>query len=204
MSREEKQYFTTPILGAAYYPEDWGESEQDRDIEAMLRAGIKSVRIAEFAWHRMEPREGEFDFGWLHRVMEKLWGAGISVVLGTPTATPPIWLEEEDPDMMRVNENGIRELHGARRNCCSNNETYRKYSARIVEKMAEEFGSEECVVGWQIDNEIYIKEVGCCCEACRKGFHEYLAEKYGTVEHFRRRYASSVGFCVGRERSTAF
>jgi len=188
MRKEEKQYFTAPVLGAAYYPEDWDESEQDRDIEAMLRAGIKSVRIAEFAWHKMEPREGEFDFGWLHRVMEKLWSAGISVVLGTPSATPPIWLEEKDPDMMRMNENGVRELHGARRNCCSNNEIYRKYSARIVEKMAEEFGSDDCVVGWQVDNEIYIKEAGCFCDACRKGFHNYLAEKYGTVEQLNKRW----------------
>ena len=107
----------------------------------MKKAGLKCVRMAEFAWHKMEPEEGLYDFSWLHRVMRKLWDAGISVVLGTPTATPPIWLEEKEPKMRRVNENGLQELHGGRRHCCSNNSVYRKYSALIVEKMAEEFGS---------------------------------------------------------------
>ena len=89
MEREEKKFFDAPVLGAAYYPEDWDESEQDQDIAAMKEAGLKCVRIAEFAWHKMEPKEGQFDFSWMHRVMEKLWNAGISVVLGTPSATPP-------------------------------------------------------------------------------------------------------------------
>ena len=78
-----------PYLGVAYYPEDWNESEIDRDIEKMQRIGIDTVRIAEFAWHRMEPHPGEFDFSFFHRVVDKMHAAGINVVLGTPTATPP-------------------------------------------------------------------------------------------------------------------
>lgn len=192
MNPETEKYFTAPVLGAAYYPEDWDEAEQDSDIAYMKKAGLKCVRMAEFAWHKMEPEEGLYDFSWLHRVMRKLWDAGISVVLGTPTATPPIWLEEKEPKMRRVNENGLQELHGGRRHCCSNNSVYRKYSALIVEKMAEEFGSDERVVGWQIDNEIYINGTGCFCEECRRGFHEYLAEKYGTIEQLNKRWNLNV------------
>jgi len=188
MEREEKKFFDAPVLGAAYYPEDWDESEQDQDIAAMKEAGLKCVRIAEFAWHKMEPKEGQFDFSWMHRVMDKLWNAGISVVLGTPSATPPIWLEKKDPKMMRVNENGGRESHGGRRHCCSNNETYRKYSIRIAEKMAEEFGQDKRVVGWQIDNEIYIKGLGCFCEECQKCFPKYLESKYKTIENLNKRW----------------
>ena len=78
-----------PYLGVAYYPEDWDESEIDRDIEKMQRIGVDTVRIAEFAWHRMEPHPGEFDFSFFHRVVDKMHAAHINVVLGTPTATPP-------------------------------------------------------------------------------------------------------------------
>ena len=154
----------------------------------MKEAGLKCVRIGEFAWHKMEPKEGQFSFGWLHRVMDKLGDAGISVVLGTPSATPPIWLTQKDPDMLRLSENGRRESHGGRRHCCSNNETYRKYSIRIAEKMAEKFGKDKRVVGWQIDNEIYIKGLGCFCEECQKGFRKYLENKYGTVEKLNERW----------------
>ncbi len=181
-----------PMLGAAYYPEDWDESEQEKDILWMKRAGIKVIRVAEFAWRCMEPREGEFHFDWLHRVIDRLKAADIQVVLGTPTATPPIWLEELDPDMRRWDGAGVQELHGGRRHCCSNNETYNRYSLRIVEKMAREFGQEESLLGWQIDNEIYRYGDGCYCPACVSRFRQYLQEKYHTIENLNKRWNLNI------------
>ena len=78
--------------GVAYYPEFWPEDRWDEDVRLMKRAGINCVRIAEFAWVAMEPAEGRFDFGWLHRIVEKLGRAGINVLLCTPTAAPPAWI----------------------------------------------------------------------------------------------------------------
>ena len=190
MEREKdwKQQEHIPMLGAAYYPEDWDEAEQEKDIEWMRKAGMKVVRMAEFAWHCMEPREGEFHFDWLHRVIDRLKEAGIMVILGTPSATPPIWLEELDPDMRRWNHDHRQETHGGRRHCCSNNDTYNQYSLRIAEKMAQEFGREETLLGWQIDNEIYVQSDGCFCDSCVDKFHAYLEEKYKTIEELNRRW----------------
>ena len=157
-----------PYLGVAYYPEDWDESEIDRDIEKMQRIGIDTVRIAEFAWHRMEPHPGEFDFSFFHRVVDKMHDAHINVVLGTPTATPPRWLSRLYPDVMMEAEDGSRREHGGRRHCCSNNPHYNEYCMRIVEKMAQEFADDPAVIGWQIDNEIYAGENGgCYCPNCQ-------------------------------------
>ncbi|MBQ4050001.1 MAG: beta-galactosidase, partial [Oscillospiraceae bacterium] len=114
--------------------------------------------------------------------------AGIDVVLGTPSATPPIWLEEMDPSMHRLDENRLQELHGGRRHCCSNNPTYVKYSLRIAEEMAKELGHHPALIGWQIDNEIAIIGNGCFCDNCRAGFHRYLEKKYGTVESLNARW----------------
>lgn len=176
----------TPLLGVAYYPEDWDESEQIADIAKMKEAGINAVRIAEFAWRCMEPKEGEFDFGWLHRVMDRLHEAGIAIILGTPSATPPIWLVEKYPDMFLVDAKGHRAVHGGRRHCCSNNEHYRTYSARIARKMAQEFGRHPGLIGWQIDNEINGEK--CCCPVCTEKFHRFLERKYGTVENLNRQW----------------
>ena len=177
-----------PYLGVAYYPEDWPRAQIDSDIAMMQKAGINVARIAEFAWHRMEPREGEYDFGWLHEVVDKLSAAGIATVMGTPTATPPRWLTKKYPDMLTVDANGQRTTHGGRRHCCSNNPHYRAYSRRIVEKLAQEFGDDPAVIGWQIDNEIYAWGNGCCCEHCMRAFHDKLRRKFGTIDALNERW----------------
>jgi len=177
-----------PLLGANYYPEDWPESEQDHDIAMMKKAGLTVVRIGEFAWSKMEPKDGQYDFQWLHDIINKLGENGIDVVLGTPTACPPMWLEEKDPTMMRMDEFGIPQQHGARRSNCSNNATYLEYSRRIVEKMGQEFGKDPYVIGWQIDNEIAPGGVDCQCSTCRAKFAEFLQKKYGTIDELNRRW----------------
>ena len=48
-------------LGVDYYPEQWDEALLDSDLDTIAELGCNVIRIAEFAWHRMEPREGEFD-----------------------------------------------------------------------------------------------------------------------------------------------
>lgn len=170
------------LIGANYYPEDWDESLLDFDIEKMKECGFNVVRIAEFSWKRMEPSEGVYCFDWLHRVVDKMCDAKIGVIMGTPTATPPQWLVKKYPEALMLNENGMRTSHGGRRHCCSNNPEYLRYSANIVERLAKEFGNDDGIIGWQIDNEIYHFGVGCCCEYCMAEFHKHLADKYGNVE----------------------
>lgn len=178
----------TPFLGCAYYPEDWDESEIGYDIEKMKVAGITCARIGEFAWRKMEPDHGKFDFGWLHHVVDELGKAGIAVVMGTPTATPPIWLSKEYPDIMKQNVDGTRVKHGGRRHCCSNNPHYLDACDRIVHEMGREFGKDKNIIGWQIDNEIYTGDTGCTCEYCMKNYHDRLADEYGTVDELNRRW----------------
>lgn len=180
-----------PFLGAAYYPEDWDKSEIENDIAKMLETGISVVRIGEFAWKKMEPQEGHFDFAWLHDVIDKLHAAGISVILGTPTATPPIWLLKLHPDVLMEYENGRRAQHGCRRHCCSNSPEYIRYSERIVRKMAQEFADDPAAIGWQIDNEIYAWQ-GCFCEHCRQEFHRYLKEKYQSIQHLNEAWNLNI------------
>ncbi len=173
-------------LGANYYPEDWDEQYVDEDIRKMKECGFNVVRIGEFAWKKDEPQEGVFDFSWLHRVVEKMRDAGISVIMGTPTATPPNWLYRKYPDMATLSPSGIRTSHGGRRHCCSCHPEYLRYSAIIVEKLAQEFGNDPAIIGWQIDNEIYPWEPGCTCQYCQDAFHAHLAEKYDSVEEINR------------------
>ena len=90
------------MLGVCYYPEHWPRDWWARDAERMRALGITYVRIGEFAWSRLEPRRGDYDFGWLEKAMDTLAAAGLRIVLGTPTATPPKWLMDAHPDIAPV------------------------------------------------------------------------------------------------------
>ena len=179
---------TDLMLGAAYYPEAWPDDQIPHDIARMQEAGIHVVRIGEFAWHKMEPSEGNYQFGWLHDVIDRLQEAGIRVILGTPSATPPIWLEEKDIEMRLLDDVNLRHDHGGRRHCCSNNPTYRRYCVKIAEKMVQEFGRHPNVIGWQIDNEIAAFDYGCFCPHCIDGFKKHLQRRYGTIENLNARW----------------
>jgi len=168
-----------PYIGVAYYPEAWPESEVASDIARMTDIGVNLVRMAEFAWSRMEPEEGTYDFAWLHRAVAAAAEAGLAVVLCTPTATPPIWLSERHPDILRVNALGLQVGHGGRRHYCPNSAAYRAYSRKITERMGQEFARASGIVAWQIDNEFF---EDCYCDQCEAAFHVWLKARFGTID----------------------
>lgn len=171
-----------PYLGAAYYPEDWPLEQIDADIALMQQAGMNVMRIGEFAWSRMEPEEGKYDFDWLHLVVDKLGKAGLATIMGTPTCTPPVWLSSRYPEILVVGDNGVPWQHGGRRHACPNSPVYREHCERIVTRLAQEFGRDRNVIGWQLDNEVYPQGRGCFCPVCRRLFADLLRARFGTVE----------------------
>ncbi|MGI6367713.1 MAG: beta-galactosidase [Anaerolineae bacterium] len=166
-------------FGADYYPEHWPEERWEQDARLMQEAGLNVIRMAEFAWTYMEPREGEFNFGWLDRAIALFGSYGIRSVLGTPTAAPPAWIMAAHPDAALVREDGVRVTYGSRRTYCPNHGEYRRHSARIVRAMAEHFAGNPNVIGWQIDNEFGGR---CYCPTCQAAFQEWLKNRYGTLE----------------------
>ena len=158
------------MLGVCYYPEHWPEAWWKKDAGRMVDMGIEFVRVAEFAWSRMEPRRGEYDWGWLDRAIDVLAGAGLKVVLCTPTTTPPKWLMDEYPEIAPVDELGHVRGFGSRRHYSFSSEIYRKESRRIVEMLAKRYGTHPGVVGWQTDN-----EYGCHDTVLSWGDHDLKA-----------------------------
>jgi beta-galactosidase GanA len=95
------------MLGVCYYPEHWSEDHWPRDAQRMYDLGLRFVRIGEFAWGRIEKAEGMFDWAWMDRAIDVLAAAGLKIVLGTPTATPPKWLCEKYPDILPVDIHSV-------------------------------------------------------------------------------------------------
>ncbi len=164
--------------GADYYPEHWPEERWAVDARLMQEAGFNVVRLAEFAWSRMEPTEGRYDFAWLDRAIEVLGAHGIDIVLGTPSASPPPWLMAQHPDAFNVWPDGVRATYGSRRTTCPTSPIFRSYAERITRAMAEHYHDHPRVIGWQIDNEFGDP---CYCELCQAAFQSWLHNHYDSL-----------------------
>lgn len=166
-------------FGVDYYPEHWPEERWAIDARLMQEAGFNTVRLAEFAWSRMEPAPGRFDFDWLDRAIAILQEHGIQVILGTPTASPPPWVMAMHPDAHRVLPSGLRVAYGNRRNYCPTHAGYRERGRIITQAMAEHYAHHPAIIAWQIDNEFGDR---CYCEQCRAAFHAWLQCKYHSLD----------------------
>lgn len=176
------------LLGTAWYPEQWPESRWDADLIQMQQAGIHMVRVGEFAWSRMEPKEGHYDLDWLDRAITAAAKHNIYTVLGTPTAAPPAWLTQKYPETLRVLEDGQRAEHGNRQQFNWANPKYREMARKIAEQMAKRFGRNPYVLGWQIDNEY--AEVSFDPET-RAQFQQWLKARYGTLDNLNTRWTTA-------------
>lgn len=178
-------------LGAAYYPELWDASVQEEDIARCKSLGINTLRVGEFAWGAIEPKEGEYDFSWLIRTVDKLYENGINTVMCTPTCTPPRWLLDKYEETRTVTQNGTRADVSSRCHTCKTSPVMRSKNAAIVERLAKIFSKHSGVIGWQIDNEIFPYGEGCFCNNCKSAFRGYLKDKYGSVENLNKKWGMS-------------
>lgn len=169
-------------LGVCYYPEHWPEAVWPEDARRMVAAGLSRVRIGEFAWSRLEPERGQYDWAWLDRAVEVLHAAGLGIILGTPTATPPKWLIDRMPDMVAIDAQGRPRGFGSRRHYCFSHRGYRAEAARITRAMAERYGQHPGVIAWQTDNEYGCHDtVLSFSDAARNAFREWLAAHYSDI-----------------------
>lgn len=166
-------------LGTCYYPEHWPQDIWEDDAQRMAELGLTWVRIGEFAWSRLEPSPGDLQFEWLDLAIDILGKAGLKVVLGTPTATPPRWMIDKYPDMLAKDRNGQLRKFGSRRHYCFSHQGYRQECARIVTLLAERYGRNPFVAAWQTDNEYGCHDTTVSySEAAKLAFQNWLRARY--------------------------
>lgn len=171
-------------LGTAYYPEHWDESRWADDAKVLYEGGVRVVRMMEFAWDKLEPREGEYQFDWMDRALTVFAEAGIKIVLCTPTATPPPWLFAAHPEICRIDDKTNERAHpGSRRVVDCNVPAYIEYTTRIVTAIADHFGDHPNVIGWQIDNEFGCHNtVRSLTDESKQAFQQWCEAKYGSLD----------------------
>ncbi len=166
-------------IGVYYYPEQWPESQWERDFRKMAGLGFEFTHFGEFAWAFFEPSDGAFDFAWLDRAVDLAARAGLKVILCTPTPCPPAWLGEKHPEIYLVGGDGRRLEHGTRANGSLANDVFVRYTERIVTELGRRYGRDPRVWGWQLDNEP-------CAQpdyspSARLKFQAWLEREYGAI-----------------------
>ncbi len=180
-----------PRLGVCYYPEHWPEAAWPDDARRMREMGLSLVRIGEFAWSRIEPEPGRYDWGWLDRAVAILGEAGLGVVLGTPTATPPKWLVDRDPSMLAIDAEGRPRKFGSRRHYCFSSPSYRRECVRIVTALAKRYGTHPAVEAWQTDNEYGCHDTTISySDAAAAAFRVWLGARYGEIGALNRAWGT--------------
>jgi len=178
------QSFDNVLYGVAYYQEYMPSERLDEDIKLMKEAGISVVRVGESTWSLWEPREGEFEFAWMDRVLDKMQKAGIKVILGTPTYSIPAWMWHKHPEILIEYQNGGKAYYGMRQNMDITNPTFLFYSERIIRKLMEHYANHPAIIGYQVDNETLTRGVNN--HDFQVGFKEYLKNKFKTVENLNK------------------
>ncbi|MFT3783313.1 MAG: beta-galactosidase [Nibricoccus sp.] len=179
------------LYGGDYNPEQWPEEVWQEDVRLMREAGVNFVSLAIFSWAKLEPREGEFTFGWLDKIIELLWKNDVSINLASATASPPAWFSRAHPESLPVDENGARLSIGSRQHYCPNSRAYRQASARLCKKLAGRYASHPAVALWHLNNEIGCHSHTCYCDVCASEFRTWLKNRYGTLEILNEKWGTA-------------
>ncbi len=175
------------LHGADYNPDQW----QDRpdilaeDMRMMKKAGCNIMSVGIFSWATLEPEEGKYDFSYLDKTIDMLWENGVYVCLATPSGARPAWMSQAHPEVLRVSDNGIRNLHGARHNHCFSSPYYRKKVREMNSRLAQRYKDHPALAVWHISNE-YSGE--CKCDYCVSAFREFIKNKYKTLDNLNKQW----------------
>ena len=168
--------------GGDYNPDQWLEVPEvlKEDVRLMKLAHVNVVSIGIFAWKALEPEEGVYTFEWLDELFDRLEANGIGAFLATPSGARPAWMDRNHPEVLRMNADRVRNLHGERHNHCYTSPYYRKKTAQMNRMLAERYGKRKALKLWHVSNE-YGGE--CHCPLCQESFRDWLRERYHNDIH---------------------
>lgn len=168
-------------FGGDYNPEQWPEDTWRDDVRLMKEAGVNLVTVGVFSWARLQPAEGEFDFGWLDRVLELMDDGGVEVDLATATASPPPWLVHAYPDVLPVTRTGLRLGPGSRQHYSPTSPDYRRLAADLVHRMGERYRGHPAVAMWHVNNEYACHVHADYSDNAAVAFRVWLERRYRSI-----------------------
>jgi beta-galactosidase len=177
--------FGKVLYGADYNPDQWPEKVWAEDVRLMREAHVTTVTLPVFGWVALQPDEQTFTFKWLDSVLDRLADNGIGACLATATASVPAWVDQQYPDVLVVDADGIRRRHGNRHTFCPSSPNFRRLATTLVRTIAERYAAHPALQLWHVSNEY---GTICYCALCAEAFREYLRQRHGDLDELNRRW----------------
>ncbi|MBN9391860.1 MAG: beta-galactosidase [Chloroflexi bacterium] len=190
-SETKRPFLPDIIYGGDYNPEQWSPETWEEDARLMQEAGVNMVSLAIFSWALLEPKPGQYDFGWLDTILDLLNKHGIKVNLATATASPPPWLAKLHPESLPVTKEGVIWWPGGRQQYCPSSPAYRDGAANLVRLIAERYQNHPALAMWHINNEYGCHVAECFCDQSARSFREWLKRRYGSIEALNGAWATA-------------
>ncbi len=182
---------TGMAFGGDYNPEQWPAEVWSDDVALMREAGVTMVTVGVFSWAHLEPRPGEYEFGWLDQVLDLLHGAGIDVDLATATASPPPWLAQLHPETLPVDRDGRTLWPGSRQAYCPSSPVFRERAAALAEQLATRYAEHPALALWHVGNEYACHTTCCWCDTSAAAFRAWLESRYGDIDALNAAWGTS-------------
>ena len=176
--------------GGDYNPEQWPREVWQEDVRLMKQAGVSMVSVGIFGWALVEPRPGEFDFGWFDEVLDTLADGGVAASVATMTASPPPWLARRHPETLPQRADGTVLWPGGRQAFCPSSPIYREHAMRLVDRLAHRYADHPALALWHIGNEHGCHVRACYCDASAEAFRNWLRDRYGDVAELNRAWST--------------
>ncbi len=183
--------FKMMIHGADYNPDHWLDSPEilAEDMRLMKLSHSNEMTVGIFAWTKLEPQEGVFDFEWLDKIFDDVYKNGGRIILATPSAAKPAWMAKKYPEMQRVDESGHRKGYGERASHCPSSPIFREKVKIISQRLAEHYKDHPALIAWHLSNEY--GAIDCHCELCAENYRRWLKKKYGTIDNLNKQWWSA-------------
>jgi beta-galactosidase len=176
------------------------------DLPILRRLGFNLIKIQEH-WSHDEPREGEYDFERVERLVARAGELGLGVYLGLTMEQAPAWLWRKFPDCRLVYANGMPH-NDPTQYClpvdgkpgpCWDHPGARAAGERFVGALARRLGRFENIWTWNTWQEIgfWHNDGGalgfCYCPHTLAAFRAWLRERYGSLAALNATWRSAYG-----------